>query len=76
MSDLLVRIKRAIIARKYSFSEKALWEMDADGITEDDVVESILNAVAIYKRFVRRVPPEDQSESICTSFKALIWMEW
>lgn len=50
MSDLLVRIKRAIIARKYSFSEKAIWEMDADGITEDDVVESILNAVAIYKK--------------------------
>jgi hypothetical protein len=49
MSDLLVRIKRAVLAGNYAFSEKARLEMDADGLTELDVAESILNAVAIYK---------------------------
>ncbi len=50
MSDVLVRIKRAVLAGRYTFSEKARLEMEADGITELDVAESILNAVAIYKK--------------------------
>jgi hypothetical protein len=29
---------------------KAQWEMELDGLTELDVAESILNAVAIYKK--------------------------
>ena len=49
MSDILVRIKRAVLAGHYAFSEKARMEMEADGITELDVAESIVNAVAIYK---------------------------
>jgi len=49
MINVLVRIKRAVLAGRYAFSEKARIEMEADGITELDVVESILNAVAIYK---------------------------
>jgi hypothetical protein len=49
MTDVLVRIKRAVLAGCYAFSEKARIEMEADGITELDVAESILNAVAIYK---------------------------
>ena len=49
MSDILVRIKRAVLAGRYAFSEKARVEMEADGITELDVAESILNAVAIGK---------------------------
>jgi hypothetical protein len=49
MSDVLVRIKRAVLAGRYIFSEKALDEIEADGITELDVCESILNATAIYK---------------------------
>ncbi len=49
MSDVLVRIKRAVLAGHYAFSEKSRLEMEADGITELDVAESILNAVAIYK---------------------------
>lgn len=48
-SDLLRRIKRAVLAGNYAFSEKALLEMEADVLTELDVAESILNAVAIYK---------------------------
>ena len=49
MTDVLVRIKRAVLAGRYAFSEKARIEMEADCITELDVAESILNAVAIYK---------------------------
>lgn len=49
MSDTLVRIKRAVLAGRYVFGEKARGEMEADGLTELDVAESILNAVAIYK---------------------------
>ena len=50
MSDILVRIKRAVLAGHYAFSEKARLEMECDGLTELDVAESILNAVAIYKK--------------------------
>jgi len=49
MTGVLVRIKRAVLAGRYAFSEKARIEMEADNITELDVAESILNAVAIYK---------------------------
>ena len=49
MSDVLIRIKRAVLAGRYVFTEKALLEMDADALTELDVAESILNATAIYK---------------------------
>ena len=50
MSDILIRIKRAVLGGRYAFSEKARIEMEADCLTELDVAESILNAVAIYKR--------------------------
>ncbi len=49
MSDILVRIKRAVLAGNYVFSEKARIEMEADGLTELDVAESILNSVAVSK---------------------------
>ena len=49
MSDILVRIKRAVLAGNYAFSENARLEMEFDGLTELDVVESILSAVAISK---------------------------
>ena len=45
MSDVLLRIKRAVLTGRYAFSEKARTEMKIDGITELDVAESILNAV-------------------------------
>jgi hypothetical protein len=54
MSDVLVRIKRAVLAGRYAFSEKARAEMEADSLTEADVAESIINAVAIYKRLRSR----------------------
>ena len=56
MSDVLVRIKRAVLAGHYGFSKKARMEMKIDGLSEMDVAESILNAVAIYKR-IRSTSP-------------------
>lgn len=49
MSDILIRIKRAVLAGYYAFSEKARIEMEADSLTELDVAESILSAVAVSK---------------------------
>lgn len=60
MSDLLVRIKRAVLAGRYVFSEKARIEMEADKITELDVAESILNAMAIYKTIRSNNPFQKQ----------------
>lgn len=44
MEGSLIRIKRLIVRRQYAFTEKALIEMDRDGLTEEDILESILNA--------------------------------
>ena len=54
--DVLIRIKRAVLAGRYVFSEKARTEMETDDLTEVDIVESILNAEAIYKK-VRSTSP-------------------
>jgi len=48
--DVLIRIKRAVLAGRYSFGKKARMEMETDGLTELDVAESILNARDIYKK--------------------------
>lgn len=48
--DLLIRIKWAVLAGRYTFSKKARIEMEIDDLTELDVTESILNARAIYKK--------------------------
>lgn len=50
MADILVKIKRAVLRGNYIFSEKARLEMELNRITDMDVVESIINAVAIYKK--------------------------
>ena len=49
MSDTLRRINHAVHDGNYVFSEKAVIEMEADGLTEHDVVTSILSAPGIYK---------------------------
>ena len=59
-SDLLRRIKRAVLAGNYAFSEKAYIELEVDSLTELDVAESILNAVAIYKSLRSRSPFRQQ----------------
>ncbi|MBP8000571.1 MAG: hypothetical protein KA314_10155 [Chloroflexi bacterium] len=58
--DVLVRIKRAILVGNYVFSEKASLELEADGLTELDAVESIVNAVAIYKTIRSQSPYRQQ----------------
>ncbi len=64
MVETLVRIKRAVLSGRYAFSEKARLEMEADGLTELDVAESILNAVAIYKRLRSRNPKSGSREHL------------
>jgi hypothetical protein len=56
MDDLLTAIKRAVLARRFVFSDKAAIEMEVDGLTELDVAESIVNAVAVYKTVRSRSP--------------------
>ena len=48
--DVLIRIKRAVLAGRYVFSGKARTEMETDDLTEVDIAESILHADAIYKK--------------------------
>jgi hypothetical protein len=49
MDETLKRIKRALIAGHYEFSFKAVTELDADGLSESDALEAILNAEEIAK---------------------------
>ena len=48
--NVLIRIKRAVLAGRYTFGKKARIEMETDDLTEVDVAESILNARDIYKK--------------------------
>jgi hypothetical protein len=52
MNLVLLKIKRLIISGKYIFTRKAELEMFADSLTEESVLESILNANGI-KKIVR-----------------------
>jgi hypothetical protein len=47
--DVLARIKRLVVARRVEFTGKALEERLIDGLTVEDVLESVLNANAIKK---------------------------
>lgn len=47
--DVLVRIKRLVIARRVEFTLKAEQERLRDSLAVEDVLESILNANAIKK---------------------------
>jgi hypothetical protein len=49
MSDILIRIKRAVVAGNVDYSEKARLEMLADHLEESDIRESILSAGRIEK---------------------------
>lgn len=51
-----------MLAGRYAFSEKAQTELDADGLTELDAVESIVNAVAIYKKIRSTNPRRKQAK--------------
>jgi len=62
--DLLIRIKRLILRRQYIFTEKAAWEMERDGLTEDMVSESVINAPAISKTIRSRNPKTGSKEML------------
>lgn len=47
--DVLTTIKSLVIRRQYRFTYKAAFELEADGLDETDVVESIVNASQIDK---------------------------
>ena len=47
--DVLVRIKKLVVARKVEFTLKAQTERLRDGLSVEDVMESIVNANAIKK---------------------------
>ena len=48
--DILARIKHAVYSGHIGFTRKARIEMEADSLTEVDVVECIAGAAAIHKR--------------------------
>jgi len=58
--DVLTRIKRLVVARQVEFTGKAEQERLADGLSVEDVMESILNANAI-KKVLRSQSPVRQS---------------
>lgn len=47
MQYVLTRIKRLIIQQKYLFTEKATLDRIADGLSEEDVLEAILNSTFV-----------------------------
>lgn len=59
--DVLVRIKRLVVARRVRFTTKATEERERDGLTVEDVLESILNANAIKKVLRSRSPRRRRS---------------
>jgi hypothetical protein len=62
--DILIRIKRLVIARRVLFTEKAEIEMARDALTPELVYESILNAPAILKALRSRNPRTKKTERL------------
>jgi hypothetical protein len=58
--DVLIRIKWAVLAGRYTFGKKARIEMETDDVTELDVAESILNARDIYKKLRSTSPSRNK----------------
>jgi hypothetical protein len=64
MEFILKRIKRLIIQQQYLFTEKAVMERLADGLTEDDVLESILNATFVRSKRSRSLARQTKQEHV------------
>lgn len=62
--EVLVRIKRLIAGRKYRFSEKALDELDRDGLVPQDAIESVLNAQTIAKSIKSTSPQQRRAREM------------
>jgi len=59
--DVLVRIKRLVVARRVEFTLKAEEERLREGLSVEDVLESIVNANAIKKVLRSRSPSRAQA---------------
>lgn len=68
--DVLVRIKRLVIARRVLFTEKAECELWAERLTKELVYEAILNAPAITK-VLRSANPRTQERDRLYVIKGL-----
>jgi hypothetical protein len=70
MDEILLRIKRAVMAGRYVLTDKAATELDLDGLLESDAAESILNAQCIQKTIrstsVLREKPREHLHVICS----------
>ncbi|MBI4403608.1 MAG: hypothetical protein HY537_05575 [Deltaproteobacteria bacterium] len=53
------KIKRLAVRRKLKFTFKAECELLRDGLTQDDIIESIINAPDIKKELKSTVAPGD-----------------
>lgn len=62
--DILIRIKRLVIARRVLFTEKAESEMSQDRLTPELVYEAILNAPSIAKTVRSRNPRTNKIEKL------------
>jgi len=54
--DVLARIKRLIVRRRYRFAVKAFVELDEDRLEPEDALEAVLNAQAIKKTLRSQSP--------------------
>ena len=70
------RIKRAVLAGRYAFSEKARIELETDALTEMDVAESISMPLQFTRSCVRRAPFVSPYASTFTSSRAPTLMIW
>lgn len=64
MEFILKRIKRLIIQQQYLFTEKAVAGRLADGLTEVDVLEAILNATFVRSKRSRSSLRQTKQEQV------------
>jgi len=64
VTDVLIRIKRLVLAHRVIFTAKAEGEMYAEGLTQELVFEAILNAPAITKTLRSRNPRSGRRETL------------
>ena len=63
-ADILVKIKRIVLRGDFIFTEKAAVEMEQDGLTEEMVSESVMNAPAIFKKLRSKNPRTGTREKL------------
>ena len=62
--DPLIEIKRLVMRAKVLFTLKAEEEIEADGLTEDQVCEAIVSARRIFKTLRSRNPESGKNETL------------